>query len=116
MSGRWLIAGVLAGLVVVGVVVALVVSDGDTASSDSTTPTPSGLSGELSDEQQAQLEEFQDCLSDQGVEPPEPSSGPPATQQPDSEMLGALEDCQQFMPEGAGPGAGQFGAPISPSQ
>jgi hypothetical protein len=104
MSRRWLIAGVIAVVVTVGVGVALVVSGGDSASSDSTTLTPGGLPGELSDEQQAQLEEFQDCLSDQGVELPEPGSGPPATQQPDSEMLRAMQECQQYAPEGLSPG------------
>jgi hypothetical protein len=48
-------------------------------------------------------EEFQDCLSEQGVEPPEPGTPQRA---PDEGFQDALEACADLLPEGAQEGGG----------
>ena len=110
MSRAWLIGGALTLVVIVGVAIALLASGDDSASSAGTTAPLAAPEG-LSEEQQSQLEALQDCLSEQGVEPPEPGS----TEGPSPEMLQALQACQQYVPEGIGPGGGGPGLRIQPS-
>jgi hypothetical protein len=110
VNRRWLIGGAVAVVVMVGVAIAVLASGDDSASSAGTT-TPAGALEGLSEDQQAQIEELQNCLREQGVEPPQPGG----TQGPSPEMLQALQACQQYMPEGIGPGGGSPGLRIQPS-
>ena len=48
-------------------------------------------------------DEFQDCMSEQGVEPPEPGTVQPG---PSEGFEDALEACREFLPEEAAPGGG----------
>jgi hypothetical protein len=100
MNARWLIGGGLLAIVVSAAAIALLGSD-DESASDSRSPTiitpeaPQGLSAD----QRTQIAELQECLREQGVEPPQPGSA----QGPSREMLQALEACRQYVPEGFGP-------------
>jgi hypothetical protein len=111
-------AGLLTGglLAVIAVVVLVVVAFAGGDDSADQIATPEEVASGLDPEQQAQLEEFRSCMSEQGVELPEPGEGP-AIQGPSPEMLEAMQQCQQYLPEGIGPGGG--GAPglrIQPPQ
>jgi hypothetical protein len=98
MSPRWLIGGGLLVVVVVALAIVLIGSGDDSASS-TTVPAQGFIPGTPSEEQQAQLEAFRACLSEQGVEPPQPGTA----QGPSPEMLQALEQCRQYVPDGFGP-------------
>jgi hypothetical protein len=103
------------GLLVVMAVVVLVVvafAGGDDSADPSSTPAE--VASGLDEGQQAQLEEFRSCMSDQGVDLPEPGEGP-TIQGPSPEMLEAMQQCQQYLPEGFGPGGGGPGLRIQPS-
>jgi hypothetical protein len=107
VRGAWLIGGVACVVVLVAVAIAVIGSGAGTT-------TPGALPGELSEDQAAQLEEFQSCMRDQGVELPEPGESPTLRQGPGPEMLGALQACAQHLPEGFGPGGGAPGIQIVP--
>jgi hypothetical protein len=113
VSRAWLIGG---GLMIVAVVAAAIalLAAGDESASSSATTTPSGLPGGLSEDQQADLEEFRSCMSDQGVELPEPGERPGVGQAPSPEMLSALQACQQYLPEGFAPGGEGPGLRLAP--
>jgi hypothetical protein len=112
VNRAWLIGGAVAIVVIIGVAIAVLASGDDSASSAGAT-TPAGAPEGLSEEQ-AQLEEFRSCMSDQGVELPQPGEGP-TIQGPSPEMLEAMQQCQQYLPEGVGPGGGAPGLRIQPS-
>jgi len=67
------------------------------------------------------LEEFEDCLSEQGISPPgpqtvEPGEGVPEPDAPDEQERRAFEECSDELPEGgfqAPPGGGFEGPPPS---
>ena len=84
--------------VAVALAVALAVSlasgdDGDAGPGAPATLTPGA----------APSEEFQDCLSEQGVEQPEPGT---PQRGPDEGFQEALEACADLLPEGAPEGGG----------
>ena len=109
-------AGFLTGglLVLIAVVVLVVVAFAGGDDSADPSSTPGEVASGLGEEQQAQLEEFRSCMSDQGVELPQPGEGP-TIQGPSPEMLEAMQQCQQYLPEGVGPGGGAPGLRIQPS-
>jgi hypothetical protein len=97
-----LTGGLLAAMAVVVLVVVAFVGGDDSAEPAS---APAGVQSGLDENQQAQLEEFRSCMSEQGVELPEPGEGR-TLQGPTPEMLEAIEECRQYLPEGAVPGSG----------
>jgi hypothetical protein len=99
MNARWLIGGGLLAIVVVSAAIALLGSGDDSASTTGTTTISPGAPQGLSADQRTQIAELQECLREQGVEPPQPGSA----QGPSREMLQALEACRQYVPEGFGP-------------
>jgi hypothetical protein len=109
-------AGFLTGglLVVIAVVVLVVVAFAGGDDSADPISTPGGVPSGLDEEQQSQLEEFRNCMSDQGVELPQPGDRP-TIQGPSPEMLEAMQQCQQYLPEGIGPGGGPPQLRIQPS-
>jgi hypothetical protein len=103
MSRRgWLIGGGIAASLLVAAALAIAIA-GDSSPS----ATPPGAP----DEDAARA--FQDCLAEQGVDPPEPAVAPagplpPAGPRvprgaPPEELGRALEECNDLLPEGAGP-------------
>jgi putative ABC transport system ATP-binding protein len=67
----------------------------DDSASITETTIPATAPEALSGEQQDQVAELRQCLSEQGVERPQPGSA----QGPSPEMLQALQECQQYVPE-----------------
>jgi hypothetical protein len=100
MSPRWLVGGGFAVVVLVAAAIALLGSDDESTSGTGSTTiiTPEAPQG-LSADQQTQIAQLQECLREQGVEPPQPGTA----QGPSPEMLQALEQCRQYVPEGLGP-------------
>lgn len=94
----WIAVGSVSALAL-GLAVALAVS---LASGDEDTARPPDGPG-LVTPGGAPGEEFQDCLSEQGVEPPQPGTVRPG---PSEGFEEALEACREFLPEHAAPGTG----------
>jgi hypothetical protein len=96
----WAVVGICI-VATLGMAIALVVvlSGGDDAESEPQT-APLAV-----DEAQApggptpeDLEDFRDCLEDEGVEPPAPGEAPSGDLE---EFQNAVESCREFLPEGA---------------
>jgi hypothetical protein len=112
MSRGWMIGCVLAVVTAVAVGIVLLSSGDDSASSSAATTTPSDLPLGFTEDQQAQLEQFRNCLSEEGVEPPAP--GGAARRTPSPELLSAVQTCQRYMPDGLVPGGGGAQLRIAP--
>ena len=107
-------AVVLIVVLAVALAVASIGGEDDASSSNSGSQSEQGFPGGApggeppSGADQADLQAFQDCLEEQGVELPDPSDqggGPPPGFDPnDSELQEAMSACQDELPEG-------FGAP-----
>ena len=63
------------------------------------------------EQRQQQMEEFQSCMEEQGVEPPSPGDGDPPSEQDLEKLRKAHEACADKLPEG---GAGACGIAIGP--
>lgn len=62
----------------------------------------------------AALEQFEQCLSEHGVTPPQPGSGAPSARgTPSQKLQQALQDCRQYAPAGPTSGAPPLGGPPS---
>jgi hypothetical protein len=62
-------------------------------------------------ELEAEMEEFRDCMSAEGFDPPEPSERPDISEGPPEGLSDALEKCQDLLPEGMPPGPPGMGPP-----
>ena len=102
----WIAVGGLSALCVV-LAVALAIS---LASGDDDAPALPGAPAVVGGDPE-EMQEFQDCMEDQGVEPP----GPGQAQAPEG-FDDALEACGDLLPQGAPPigGAAPSGVPFTP--
>jgi hypothetical protein len=101
--------------------VALTGCGGDSGSEPQTTLDGPASQGQAPGQGQRpggeQFQAFQDCLREQGVELPDPGQGQPGGpgaggfDPSDPDFRAAMEACQDDLPEGAGPGGGNFGPP-----
>ena len=108
----WAVVGIsLAATVAMAVALAIVLAGGDDDSEPEgpaapftvgSGPAPSGALPE-------ELEDFQQCLEDQGVELPTPGERPPANS---DELQDAVESCQEHLPEGGQFRFGPSDAPV----
>ena len=96
--GAWIAVGGASALAL-GLLVALVVALAAAGSDDE----PNGPEPTLLTPGGTPSAEFQDCMSENGVEPPEP--GVPQ-QQPPEGFEGAFEACRHLLPEDAQDGGG----------
>jgi hypothetical protein len=96
--GAWIAVGGASALAL-GLLVALVVALAGAGSDDE----PNGPEPTLLTPGGTPSVEFQDCMSENGVEPPEP--GVPQ-QQPPEGFEGAFEACRHLLPEDAQDGGG----------
>lgn len=121
---NWVLGGIAAAILAVVLVAATVALTNDEAQSSDRPDGPpdlaalgsSGVAGPVFSE------ELEACLSDQGVEVPEPGSAPD-TDGTSEEMQKAFEACREYLPEmpemgagapGMGEGAMPPGAPAYP--
>ena len=57
----------------------------------------------------ADMEEFHECMSAEGFEPPEPAERPEISERPPKELDQAFETCGDLLPEGMPPGPPTMG-------
>lgn len=98
-------AALLAAAALAGGVGACGGDDSDSGSDAAATPAAPSA------DQRAAFDELRQCLSEQGVDVPDPGSGGPPGErgEPDPELLEAFEACRDILPAGELPGPG--GAP-----
>jgi hypothetical protein len=124
-----LLVGVLV-LAVGGLSVALAASGGNNDGSERDRFAPGEFhvrapAPALDPKLEAEMEDFRECMSDEGFDPPEPSERPDISEGPPEGLSDAFEKCEEFLPEGmpvpppgAGPGRGDAmvcaGPPVRP--
>ena len=106
---RWLLGSIVVFVVVVAVVVILIAGavGGDDTSSSGDSPAAPEAAGF------APSQELQDCLEEQGIEPPSGGAAPAPGQAPslDGDQGAAIQACSEYLPSG---GAPPSGAPALP--
>jgi hypothetical protein len=113
--GKFAIAaiGAIMALAIGGLSVALAQSGGsdERADRDQVVRAAPPFERELDPELEAQMEEFRECMSDAGSEPPEPARRPDISEGPPEGLPDALEECEELLPGGGFPGPPHMGPP-----
>jgi hypothetical protein len=108
----WAVVGVsVAATVAMAVALAIVLAGGDDDPDPESPAAPFAVGSGPASSGAApeELEDFRECLEDQGVELPTPGEEPPANS---DELQDAVESCQEYLPEGAQFRFGPSEAPV----